>query len=94
MIDDDLETGKKSNIPEDQKSQTSSTTSVCVPPLFVVYYISSPPTWGRHIVFGSVVVIIVIVSVVPCEHDKFRIVLNFTFKLEPCINHLKVSGKI
>ena len=42
------------------------------------------------IVFCSVVVI---VCVIPCEHNNFWDVLNFIFKLEPCIDHIKVSDK-
>ena len=34
---------------------------------------------------------IVIVCVIPCEHDNFWDVLNFTFKLERYIDHIKVS---
>ena len=50
---------------------------------------------GRHIVFGSVViaVVCVVVCVISCEHDNFCGVFNFTFKLEPCIDHVKVSDK-
>ena len=57
---------------------------------------SPPPTGGRHIVFGSVVVIIgvVVVCVIPCQHDNFWGVLNFTFKLEPCIDHIKASDEV
>ena len=56
-----------------------------------------PPTRGRHIVFGSVVVVcvmvvivVVVVYVIPCEHDNFGGALNFIFKIEPCIDHIKV----
>ena len=44
---------------------------------------------GRHIVFGSVFV----VCVISCERDNFCGVFNFTFKLEPCIDHIKVSDE-
>ena len=51
-----------------------------------------PPTWGRHIVFGSVIIVVgVVVCVIPCEYDNFWGVLNFTFKLEPYFDHIKVS---
>ena len=35
----------------------------------------------------------VVVCVISCEHDNFRGVLNFIFKLEPNIDHIKVSDE-
>ena len=54
------------------------------------------PTGGRHIVFGSVVVgviCVVVVCVIPCEHNNFRGILNFIFKLDPGIDHIKFSDE-
>ena len=34
-----------------------------------------------------------VVCMIPCECNHFWVVLNFTFKLEPCIDHIKVSDK-
>ena len=50
-------------------------------------FIMSPPPGGGNIF----VVVGVVVCVIPCEHDNFWCVLNFTFKLEPYIDHKKVS---
>ena len=62
--------------------------------LVAVLIIMFPPRpEGRHIVFGSVGVVISVVCVVPCECDNFSGVLNFTFKLEPSINHMNFSDK-
>ena len=54
------------------------------------HYVSPPLTWGRHIVFGCVVV----VCVIPCELYNFGGVLNFIFKLEPYIDHIKVLDEL
>ena len=51
-----------------------------------------PRPAGDIIVFGSVIVIC-FVCVIPCEHDNFLGVLNFIFKLEPYIDHIKVSDE-
>ena len=56
--------------------------------LLAIYISTTPPPTGGDIVFGSVV--FVVVYVIPCEHDNFWGVLNIIFKLEPCINHIKV----
>ena len=53
----------------------------------------SHPTWERHCfgsVGGVVVCVVCVVYVIPCERDD---VLNFTFKLEPSIDHMKVSDE-
>ena len=45
---------------------------------------------GEYIIFGSVVVVVcVVVCVIPCERNNFLILLNLTYKLEPCIDHIK-----
>ena len=46
-----------------------------------------PPKWERHIV-GSVTCV---VFVIPCECDNFWIIWNFTFKLDPGIDYIKVT---
>ena len=56
---------------------------------YISNYVSPCDRGKTRIVFGSVVCVIVYVS--PCECNNFLIILNFTFKLEPCINHIKVS---
>ena len=48
-----------------------------------------PPPTGADIiciVFGSV--IDCVLCVISCECDNFLIIWNFTFKLEPCIDHI------
>ena len=65
-----------------------------------------PLTKRRPIVFGSIVVlgsvvfvvaacivVVIVFCVIPCEHDNFCDVSNFIFKLEPCIDHIKVSDE-
>ena len=56
-------------------------------------------TTYQHTVFGSAVVVciclvvVVIIYVIPYECKNFRFILNFAFKPEPCIDHIKVSDK-
>ena len=48
---------------------------------------------GEPFVFGFVVgvSVVFIFCVIPCERYNFLGVLNFNFKLEPFIDHIKVS---
>ena len=43
--------------------------------------------WRSQFFFGSVTVCVV-VCVILCEYDNVVIIWNFTFKHEPCIDHI------
>ena len=54
-----------------------------------------PPQLGEtHTVFCSAMSPASSSLCFPCEHNNFLIVLNFTFKFELCIDHIKVSDEL